>query len=1067
MPTTPSFSSFPPSFSSFPVLDPEPNKPSSSAEPAQRRKRSRSPNHDKKKHRRSNKGKERDRDREHKSKSKSKSKQDHENSYKADGSLQPVQDEASKYFYSDRRGDPMNVQYGGLHAGDVPKYHAVARGRFVLGLPRGWAVTQRTGKSVVIDLVGTHKLSGLTDSRARALLQAPPVRRLVYRETSKYEEDDGVIRITSRRRDTYKAHELTAENLLHPDYDESSSSSDELREDSEDSSEDEDKIERTAHQEALAELNRNLTEDPTNEALWLQLLDKNLSTIPLNSKNATKARAEVTLSIIERARAACRQNQLSKILLIKFLKAGEDVWEPHRSRDEWERAYGTGGIEIWMEWLEWRWRTSSQGIDGFIEDGIRVLKSLGTDTGADLSRIRVLWRLAVALQGAGFHERATALFQAQAELTFKSPEALSGSPHQTQLDTLQEFWESGYPRVGETDAKGWAAWFSTGKSEFTGSQATSVLQPDQHPDSYTAWANFELRADMSHHIPIRSPDDQPTNTDPYTTILFGDISPLLVVLRSNQAKHLFRLVWLSVLGLHVPGLSLLLSGDGLNWDDRWSLGHLAKSSYLDIFFPKEATGTHLTNDAVAGAIIGRAKEYAGSFSSIRNWSKDALSPLDVGLRDEGLGKQFGKPSGCIWGKEDVENVDIEFVRQIFRQLRVGINDAEWDCLALAFETVINLKQASRASRELLKTASESAVHWATHAHIERMRGRIEDARKVYQTVLVHSNVNAAQYRGQMWWDWAEMEWLAGGDADALAIVLKSVGMSGKGGPVILRATRLLEEAVENTGEEHWKEREAWVKLRALLEVVGSSSVSRCLSVMERYRATGSKAARESMTVASLMMIHRYATVRNHPLRREILRSNAEQALEEFPSNSAMLGLFLEGEKGLGIWGRVRSELGDSKGRIKDTARRVQEVWIAGWERSRWSAEVERTRNGLAAATASERTRGSATLWRIYIEFELRAGQPQRAKQLLFMAIRECPLWKELYLIAFTSLRSVFTARELGGLAETMAERGLRLRQDPEGVWKTEEEQRSSEGESDGEMDEIEERARETRRLMPY
>ncbi len=40
-----------------------------------------------------------------------------------------------------------------------------------------------------------------------------------------------------------------------------------------------------------------------------------------------------------------------------------------------------------------------------------------------------------------------------------------------------------------------------------------------------------------------------------------------------------------------------------------------------------------------------------------------------------------------------------------------------------------------------------------------------------------------------------------------------------------------------------------------------------------------------------------------------------------------------------------------------------------------------------------RTRGSAILWRIYLEFEIRAGQLQRAKKLLFRAVGECPLVK--------------------------------------------------------------------------
>ena len=33
--------------------------------------------------------------------------------------------EFNRFFYSDRKGDLLNVQYGGLHAGDIPKYRLV------------------------------------------------------------------------------------------------------------------------------------------------------------------------------------------------------------------------------------------------------------------------------------------------------------------------------------------------------------------------------------------------------------------------------------------------------------------------------------------------------------------------------------------------------------------------------------------------------------------------------------------------------------------------------------------------------------------------------------------------------------------------------------------------------------------------------------------------------------------------------------------------------------------------------------------------------------------------------
>ena len=74
--------------------------------------------------------------------------------------------------------------------------------------------------------------------------------------------------------------------------------------------------------------------------------------------------------------------------------------------------------------------------------------------------------------------------------------------------------------------------------------------------------------------------------------------------------------------------------------------------------------------------------------------------------------------------------------------------------------------------------------------------------------------------------------------------------------------------------------------------------------------------------------------------------------------------------------------------------------------------------------------------------------------------------EELYLQAFGALRSVFTHQELNGLAELMAERGLRMRKDLQDYlenWEAVEEIEKD----DSDVDEIEASAREYRRLLPY
>ncbi len=75
-------------------------------------------------------------------------------------------------------------------------------------------------------------------------------------------------------------------------------------------------------------------------------------------------------------------------------------------------------------------------------------------------------------------------------------------------------------------------------------------------------------------------------------------------------------------------------------------------------------------------------------------------------------------------------------------------------------------------------------------------------------------------------------------------------------------------------------------------------------------------------------------------------------LRIYPSNTVILGFFLECEKGEGVWGRVRELLGEKALTplgSKSLSRRVAEVWISGWEEDRWKGEVERVKASLEAA----------------------------------------------------------------------------------------------------------------------
>lgn len=90
------------------------------------------------------------------------------------------------------------------------------------------------------------------------------------------------------------------------------------------------------------------------------------------------------------------------MLRIKYLKAGEDIWQGDQIAAEWEKALKVGGVEIWMEWLEWRFRQTKQEFNQLIADVGRALSTFrGSNEEDELARLRIFWRMAYATRAAG------------------------------------------------------------------------------------------------------------------------------------------------------------------------------------------------------------------------------------------------------------------------------------------------------------------------------------------------------------------------------------------------------------------------------------------------------------------------------------------------------------------------------------------------------------------------------------------------------------------------------------------------------------------------------------------
>ncbi|GJJ13904.1 hypothetical protein Clacol_008161 [Clathrus columnatus] len=638
--SAPSFSSFPPIFESFP----EDGKEVSSnlhKNDAKRRSESDDLVFEKKR-----------RKKEHKAEEKKK----HENpSHKAG---------IPGLYILDTFGDSKNEVYGRLHAGDIPRYRRANYGR-VLGLPSHLKIIPQNTGGGLIQIV-SRKMA----QKTRLLLPSST--------PDEVDHSSDFIPLSSARAssmDPMPSHRAIEESK--------SDSEDEVQRSEAGSTDtdDDDVPFRNAHQQLLISLETALREDPSSTPSWLALIEHSLHDMPLSSKASLNlARTEIKLTIIERAFRAHPKNRESIELRIIWLDAGSEIWDIQKLETEWEttvRELGGRGTSaplrnaIWNEWL--RWRISSAGrrsngqtnVDEILNDARLVLNNIE----GELTRVKTFWRIAVILK----------------EAVFNCPRTLILQTFSDRLENLEKFWDSELPRIGEPDAKGWNSW--DGKSTAQTVDQSQVQSqtlivgpsPGSPSDAYSSWASDELRLDANSVMPKRTMDEDDDN--PYSTVLFSDVQPLLVNISDVEGKHLLRLAWLVFIGLHIPGLTMLFDSRAQSHDDVWAYSNLCQKSYLDLLFPS-VKGEERQWDAIAGAIVAREKKYSSVFSCVKEWMWGVFDPLEI------LNGRL-----VLWDKWDMDISNSDLAYRIFDHLRrrLGdpIYDEEWETLHLSFEAVNN------------------------------------------------------------------------------------------------------------------------------------------------------------------------------------------------------------------------------------------------------------------------------------------------------------------------------------------------------------------------------------------
>ena len=219
------------------------------------------------------------------------------------------------------------------------------------------------------------------------------------RTALKYEEIDGFIRIPSRKG---KEKDQEYRSITFEGHDDSDS--DVTQSESESSGNESDISPLSAREEALRDFEQRLAEDPTSESTWLSLLHHSIGGIDVSSKNAERSRAEIVVSVLERALSQHPANGHSPFLRLKYLKAGELTWDKARAEEEWNKALeDVATADIYVEWLDWRIRTTPD-FNAVVEHAIkatRLVASTGSDEKSDFAILRVFWRIVTFFKQAG------------------------------------------------------------------------------------------------------------------------------------------------------------------------------------------------------------------------------------------------------------------------------------------------------------------------------------------------------------------------------------------------------------------------------------------------------------------------------------------------------------------------------------------------------------------------------------------------------------------------------------------------------------------------------------------
>ncbi|WVW82554.1 hypothetical protein I302_104565 [Kwoniella bestiolae CBS 10118] len=969
-------------------------------------------------------------------------------------------------FFSDIVGDRDAVRYGSTSSTSTPRYHREGRNR-ILGLNEGLRILysrDRTEKGVEVAPMGRLYIQRYNSRQTQSAASQHLHRVLLLPSDDQPAFDPSESYVDFGLRSARRADDTPTYRDIHQPEEQEDYELEAIQAAIGSYS----TLEEEVRKETI-ETEQYLKSHPRDIDRWIMYSQLHLRLSPdLTAKSElsqistkTRAEAEVTLSILSRALDAEENNFNSTKLHLAYLKAAEQFWPNEKVTNRWknvlrelsEKIDQVDMMDLWLGYITWREGNGFGKGDGGVDEVVdvyeecigRLKENYQGDTQAmEENLVYLFLRACLFLKQAGYSERSLAMFQAIMEITFFKPAQLHGAYVHSSLSTsfdkvlnaFEEFWDTEAARIGESGSKGWR-----NISTFSPSQNRDAV-PQKHTseDPFEKWLEAETHAESTYSLPGRATDlNEEVEDDPYHTVLFSDIRPFLFTVTSPEVRLQLIYAFLTFLGLpfsppDVPSSSPASNDPHLHWTLAYN------QAKRNTFWPARQSTKRLPWQTVGGEPMDpeRTRGLDNPFASpVKCWMQDRNTMLGR------KGSWFNDLDAI-----DIATLDIDVVRNVFSILRPLVPDPAFTLASFAFESAVSVKGAIKFAKSILASDRDNLLLWDGYARLERQRGNIAAARTVYITALqaaisARANGVVSEDEVDLWAGWAEMEFENAEEARALEVVVLAAGV---GQAFLQEFLNTVRPPQTPTSISMLKSRQFYKHLRP-----SYSPSQLVLKSLFHYLTDGIESARsfllnqltsvppscgEAEQTLQLLtkILHLHSDRHSAPA--SLSRDTLELALASFPNNTSFLSLYLYGELGGRVYGRVQRLIAGLTSHQAINGGLVVHLWAIWAEavsshRTFWDecgTGAERVRLALDKGISSSTGKYCAALWMLYIEFECLMGRHQTAKQLCYRAVASLGGCKPLYLLPFSSsLRPHYTSRELKDWSELMMERGIRLR----------------------------------------